>query len=80
MIRLFFGYEDFYHQWIDRIARQLQVINPRISLPDAERRALLMISMVDGLSLFHGGEGLNHRANQGIEGDVVQWVLKIAMD
>lgn len=70
--------QEFYHQWIDRIAGQLQRINPRLSLPEAERRALLIISLVDGLSLFHGGVGLRHRANEGIETDVVQWVLKLA--
>lgn len=68
---------SFYHQWVDLIAQQLRVINPDLPLEQAERRALLIISLVDGLSLFHGAVGLAHRANQGIEADLLKTLLQL---
>ena len=42
-------------------------VNPGLGLRTAQRRALIVISLVDGLSLFHCARGINHAATRGIE-------------
>jgi AcrR family transcriptional regulator len=59
-----------YRRWVELTARNLRQINPALERSRAQRRALLIISLVDGLSLFHGAAGLDHPAVRGIEHDV----------
>jgi AcrR family transcriptional regulator len=68
----------FYREWIDLVARTLLAINPKLGRGRARRRALLIISVVDGLSLFHGAVGVDHPALAGIEGEARRLVLGLA--
>jgi AcrR family transcriptional regulator len=70
----------FYRRWIDITTKNLLEITPALGLRRAQRRALLIISLVDGLSLFHGAAGLDHPAVAGIERDVREVVLALARD
>ena len=69
---------EFYCGWIDLATQTLLEFNPKLGMRRAQRRALAIISMVDGLSLFHGAEPLDHPAVKGIEQEVRSIVLKIA--
>jgi len=57
----------FYQRWIEIVARNVLATTPELGRQRAEQRALLVISLVDGLSLFHGAAGVDHRAVDGIE-------------
>jgi AcrR family transcriptional regulator len=57
----------FYQRWIEIVARNILATTPELGRKRAEQRALLVISLVDGLSLFHGAAGVEHRALDGIE-------------
>ena len=57
----------FYQRWIEIVARNILATTPKLGRKRAEQRALLVISLVDGLSLFHGAAGVEHRALDGIE-------------
>ena len=70
----------FYRRWVDITTKNLLQITPALGLRRAQRRALLIISLVDGLSLFHGAAGLDHPAVAGIERDVREVVLALARD
>ena len=70
----------FYRRWIDITTKNLLEITPALGLRRAQRRALLIISLVDGLSLFHGAAGVDHPAVAGIERDVRAVVLALARD
>ncbi len=68
----------FYRRWIDLAAANLLQVNPALGLRRAQRRALLVVSLVDGLSLFRGAAGLDHPAVKGIESEVRAAVLALA--
>jgi AcrR family transcriptional regulator len=68
----------FYRRWIDLAAANLLEVNPDLGLRRAQRRALLVVSLVDGLSLFRGAAGLEHPALRGIESEVRAAVLALA--
>lgn len=70
--------DDFYLRWVEMTTRSLLLVNPRLGRRRAEKRALLIISLVDGLSLFHGAVGLPHRAVKGIGREVREVVLALA--
>jgi AcrR family transcriptional regulator len=70
----------FYRRWIDLTTKNLLEITPALGLRRAQRHALLIISLVDGLSLFHGAAGVDHPAVAGIERDVRAVVLALARD
>jgi AcrR family transcriptional regulator len=69
---------SFYRRWIDLAAANLLEVNPDLGLRRAQRRALLVVSLVDGLSIFRGAAGLDHPALKGIEGEVRAVVLALA--
>lgn len=68
----------FYKRWIDLAAANLLEVNPALGVRRAQRCALLVVSLVDGLSLFRGANGLDHPAVRGIEQDVRALVLALA--
>jgi AcrR family transcriptional regulator len=68
----------FYRRWIDLAAANLLLVNPALGLRRAQRRALLVVSLVDGLSLFRGEAGVDHPAVKGIESEVRAAVLALA--
>jgi hypothetical protein len=68
----------FYERWVDLTTANLLSINPALGQRLAQRRALLIISLVDGLSLFRGPTALNHAAVRGIEEEVRAAVLALA--
>src|SRR5262249_35990534 len=61
---------DFYKRWIDLASRNVLAISPDMGRRRAERRALLVIALVDGLSLFRGATGVDHPGVDGIEREV----------
>jgi AcrR family transcriptional regulator len=63
-----------YRRWVDLTARNLLQLNPALDRARAQRRALLLISLVDGLSLFHGATALDHPAVRGIEEEIRELV------
>lgn len=67
----------FYKEWVDRATKNLLEVNPELGLRRAQRRALLIISLVDGLSLFHGALGIDHAAIHGIERELREVVSAI---
>jgi AcrR family transcriptional regulator len=67
--------QGFYQRWVDLTARNILGINPDLGRARAQRRALLMISLVDGLSLFHGATGLDHPSVTGIDRELRDLVL-----
>jgi AcrR family transcriptional regulator len=67
----------FYRRWVDLTTANLLEINPALGLRRAQRRALLVISLVDGLSLFHGAAGIDHAATHGIERELREAVLML---
>ena len=69
---------EFYARWVDLVTRSLLAINPKLPRRKAQRRALLVISLIDGLSLFHGAFGLQHPAVEGIDKEVREVVLLLA--
>ncbi len=68
----------FYERWVNLTAANLLLVNPALGSRRAQRRALLIISLVDGLSLFRGPAGLEHPALRGIEEEVRSAVLALA--
>jgi AcrR family transcriptional regulator len=68
----------FYVRWIDVTARMLLDMNPRLGRRRAQRRALILTGLVDGLSLFHGAVGVDHPATEGVEREVREVVLALA--
>jgi AcrR family transcriptional regulator len=68
----------FYRRWIDLAAANLLQVNPALGPRRAQRRALLVVSLVDGLSLFRGAAGVDHAAVKGIESEVRAAVLALA--
>jgi AcrR family transcriptional regulator len=60
----------FYERWIDLVTRTLLAASPELGRARAQRRALVIISLVDGLSLFHGAMSVDHPAVHGIEAEV----------
>jgi hypothetical protein len=70
--------QGLYQRWVDLTTRNLMQMNPELGRPRAQRRALLIISLVDGLSLFHGATGLDHPAVSGIERELKDLVLALA--
>ncbi len=68
----------FYRRWIDFAAANLLAVNPSLGLRRAQRRALLVVSLVDGLSLFRGEAGVDHPSVKGIESEVRAVVLALA--
>lgn len=60
------------------MTRSLLALNPKLGQRKAQRRALVVLSLIDGLSLFHGAVGLQHPAVDGIEKEVREIVLQLA--
>lgn len=71
---------QFYRRWVDLTARNLVLINPALDRGRAQRRALLIVSLVDGLSLFRGVTELDHPSVRGIEHELRDLVRKLARD
>jgi AcrR family transcriptional regulator len=67
----------FYQHWVDVVTEKVQQINPDLGLRRSQRRALLIVAMMDGLSLFHGASDLDHPAVAGIEREVREVVLSM---
>jgi hypothetical protein len=53
-------------------------INPSLDRGRAQRRALLILSLVDGISLFRGITALDHPAVRGIERELRDLVRALA--
>jgi AcrR family transcriptional regulator len=70
----------FYERWVDLATENLLEINPKLGLRRAQRRALLIVSLVDGLSLFHGAAGIDHAAVRGIEREVRELVARLVLE
>lgn len=70
--------DDFYRQWIDMASELLLQYNSELGLRKAQRRAIAIISLVDGLALFHGAAAIDHPAVKGIEQEVRKIVLQLA--
>jgi AcrR family transcriptional regulator len=68
----------FYQRWVDLGAQVLLEIDPELGQRKAQRRALLIVSLVDGLSLFHGAAGIDHPARKGIEKELRELVDGLA--
>jgi len=68
----------FYARLIDLVTRSLLALNPKLGRRKAQRRALIVVSLIDGLSIFHGAVGLEHPAVDGIEKEVRDVVLELA--
>jgi AcrR family transcriptional regulator len=71
---------QFYRRWVDLTARNLVLINPAVDRGRAQRRALLIVSLVDGLSLFRGVTELDHPSVRGIEHELRDLVRRLARD
>jgi AcrR family transcriptional regulator len=71
---------QFYRRWVDLTARNLVLINPALDRSRAQRRALLIVSLVDGLSLFRGVTELDHPSVRGIEHELRDLVHRLARD
>ena len=71
---------QFYRRWVDLTARNLVLINPALDRGRAQRRALLIVSLVDGLSLFRGVTELDHPSVRGIEDELRDLVRRLARD
>jgi AcrR family transcriptional regulator len=69
---------QFYRRWVDLTARNLLLINPALDRGRAQRRALLIVSVVDGLSLFRGVTELDHPSLRGIEHELRDLVRALA--
>jgi AcrR family transcriptional regulator len=67
----------FYQHWVDVVAERVRQINPDLGLRRSQRRALLIVAMMDGLSLFQGASDLDHPAVAGIEREVREVVLSM---
>ena len=71
---------QFNRRWVDLTARSLMLINRALDRGRAQRRALLIVSVVDGLSLFRGITELDHPSLRGIEHELRKLVLALARD
>lgn len=71
---------QFYRRWVDLTARNLVLINPALDRGRAQRRALLIVSLVDGLSLFRGITELDHPSVRGIEHELRDLVRSLTRD
>lgn len=67
----------FYEGWVDMVTENILEVNPKMDRRKAQRRALLIISLVDGLSLFHGAAGIKHAAVNGIEKELRETVMAL---
>jgi AcrR family transcriptional regulator len=65
----------FYQHWVDLVTSNVLAVNPQLDPRKAQRRALLIVALVDGLSLFHGASALDHPALVGIEREVREVVM-----
>ncbi len=71
---------SFYGRWVDLVSETVLSINPNMDKAKAQRRALLIISLVDGLSLFHGAVGIEHKATKGIEAELQEVINDLILD
>lgn len=67
----------FYRRWVDMTTTSVLAINPGLDPRKAQRRALLIVALIDGLSLFHGASPLDHPAEVGIEREAREVVLEL---
>jgi len=70
----------FYARWVDLTTNTLLKLSPRLGKRRAQRRALAIVALVDGMSLFHGAVGLAHPAVDGIEREVREIVVSLLKD
>jgi hypothetical protein len=59
--------------WVDLATANLLESNPELGLRRAQRRALLIISIVDGLSLFYGAIGIDLPRRAGSSARCASW-------
>lgn len=71
--------DSFYAKWCEMATELVMELNPDISRRKAERRAILIIGLVDGHVLFTGAGSTPSPALRGIDKEMKDAALRIAM-
>ena len=69
-----------YRHHRDRIRIAMAPLNPSISGRTAELRALLVAALIEGMTLFIGGQRTSDPSLDGLEEEVTRWILKMARE
>ena len=71
--------DKFYQAYCAEIATLFREVNPNLGKRAAERRAALAVSMLEGLSLLRGHGKTRHSNINGIENELRETLLALAM-
>jgi AcrR family transcriptional regulator len=69
-----------YRHHRDRIRIAMAPLNPSISGHTAELRALLAVALIEGLTIFIGGQRVRDPSLEGLEEEVIRWILRMARE
>jgi AcrR family transcriptional regulator len=72
--------QQAYRHHRDRIRIAMAPLNPSISGRTAELRALLAVALIEGLTIFIGGQRVRDPSLEGLEDEVTRWILKMARE
>ncbi len=68
---------DFYETYVNTVSEMLLALNPEIPVRKVDRIAVLVVSMIEGLSLMRGFGRQRHPRIKGIEKELREAVLRL---
>ncbi len=72
--------EAFYARYRDGVATALRAQNRKLGKAQAERRATLVVAMLEGLSVFRIGEATNSRMRPNVRKELLRFVRYMAKE
>ena len=72
--------QQAYRHHRDRIRIAMAPLNPSISGRTAELRALLVAALIEGMTIFIGGQRTSDPSLEGLEEEVTRWILRMARE
>ncbi len=72
--------QQAYRHHRDRIRIAMAPLNPSMSGRTAELRALLVAALIEGMTIFIGGQPASDPSLDGLEEEVTRWILRMASE
>ena len=72
--------QQAYRHHRDRIRIAMAPLNPSMSGRTAELRALLVAALIEGMTIFIGGQRTRDPSLDGLEEEVTRWILRMARE
>lgn len=72
--------QQAYRHHRDRIRIAMAPLNPSMSGRTAELRALLVAALIEGMTIFIGGQRIRDPSLDGLEEEVTRWILRMARE